>query len=448
MTRSANYLFQAPLIFILLFGPMFLGGHRPFFWALWASVALLVLLIYVFLLARAKVYFVSPDKSLFVIGFLFFSFLLGVLAQLSPVDLYLEPVVFRARTGYEIISNTLSLTPGDSFLGLLRWITYGILFFITLQINYRNEERARTLLRSVIIIIALYAVYSVLALYRFGDTILTLDKWAYKGFATGTFVNRNSFATFLGLGAIVSMCFLLEKPKDRDVPSNFAVSVKNFSDGRKPILIMCFLSTCLALSMTGSRMGIFATGIALLVVIGLQLRRKHFVTLLILLAAIGVPIIFFIIAGTEETFDRVFSTDQAFDVRIGLYSDIIEMIMARPWFGYGLGSFEYAFPLFHSELVPTDLIWQLAHSTYLGNWVDMGILFGTIPVAIFFIIMIRLIMALRSGNTSVEVYSALGCLTLVGLHALVDFSMEIHAVAMYMVIILGLSYAAIVRSKS
>ena len=47
----------------------------------------------------------------------------------------------------------------------------------------------------LLLVIIACGVYALISLQS-GDTILGLPKWAYLGSATGTFVNRNSFATW------------------------------------------------------------------------------------------------------------------------------------------------------------------------------------------------------------------------------------------------------------
>lgn len=156
--------------------------------------------------------------------------------------------------------------------------------------------------------------------------------------------------------------------------------------------------------------------------------------------AVAGTIYFFSLAGESSLLDRLLFVSIGFESRLALYSDILSMISKRPLAGFGMGSFEFAYPPFHSENVSSDKIWDLAHSTYLANWVEMGIVFGSIPI--FLISVITFTIAFRGMHFgSVQALSSLGCVCLISLHSLLDFSMEIHGVAIYFVIILALGYA-------
>lgn len=447
MRKSLNHIFVAPLIFILALTPFFFGGHRPFFWAFWAAVCLVLAILNLYLLAREKVPNPPFNSTTVLLIFLFFVVISVTIIQVFPIGRFVGDFRFITRDGIEIYSNSLSLTPGDSLLGGLRWLTYGILFWLTLQVSFRNEARSRMLLRAVVIICSLYAIYGVLALQQLGDTILTLDKWAYLGSATGPFVNRNTFATFLGIGAVVSLCFLLERPNGTDTKNDVRGSFFRFFSGRKPLILGCLLVMCLALFMTKSRMGFFSAMIGLITVIAIQIRLK---TLLYCVLAF-VPVLLmaiFVSGDTGSLFDRLLFTSENLDSRIDLYSDVVQMIISRPLTGYGLGSFEYAYPLFHSDEVSSRYIWQLAHSTYLANWSDLGLVFGSIPLLIFAIIGFTFLRSILAGHIAVELHAAFGCLVVVALHSILDFSMEIHAVPAYMAVILSLGYAATVRLEN
>src|SRR5690606_36301189 len=96
----------------------------------------------------------------------------------------------------------LSLAPGSSLHNLIQFASYGLFFFLMLQ-AVSNRRRTVAVARAIFWIIAAHAIYGLVALTQLGDPLLFFEKWAYLGSATGTFVNRNAYATFLAFGLVL-----------------------------------------------------------------------------------------------------------------------------------------------------------------------------------------------------------------------------------------------------
>jgi O-antigen ligase len=129
-------------------------------------------------------------------------------------------------------------------------------------------------------------------------------------------------------------------------------------------------------------------------------------------------------------------------VRGALYTQVLEMIAARPWLGYGAGAFEVAYPLFHQLPVSADFVWDKAHSTYLGLWSELGLIAGSIPLIVFAMIAwlaLRLSLKRRADWAAPAV--ALGVIVAGGVHSLVDFSLEIEANMFLLLALLAIGIA-------
>ena len=146
------------------------------------------------------------------------------------------------------------------------------------------------------------------------------------------------------------------------------------------------------------------------------------------------------------TLDRLGSVEQSFDVRLALYSQVIEMIASRPLLGFGGGSFEAAFPLFHALPVSPDLVWNKTHSTYLALWVEYGVIFGSIPLLVVLGIGLRCIqLVIRRKSDWVLPLASLGIIVTAALHSLVDFSLEMEANALFFTALLALGLAGVTQ---
>ena len=135
---------------------------------------------------------------------------------------------------------------------------------------------------------------------------------------------------------------------------------------------------------------------------------------------------------------RFADISRAASERLELYHQIAGMILRRPLLGYGAGSFEQAFSLFHAPPVDVSAVWDHAHSTYLTLWSDFGLVVGTVPMAI---VLLLLIHALRLPPGS-PATAAIGTTVVVGLHSLVDFSLEVEAIAFLLTTVLGTAWAS------
>jgi len=437
-----NSALSVVLMIFLGLAPIPLGSNRPVFWALTGITLATIALVYMILMVLKK-YRLRQSAAQFLSLLLPFILLLAFIAlQFFPLGSWVSPI--NISIGDTIVSSsTMSLTPGMSFLSLIQFASYGLLFFLLLQAAH-NTERAHRMLITLFVIFVIYAAYALFALTQLGDPILFIEKWAYQGSATATFVNRNSFATFLSFGMILGTVFtstsLLPNCEDAGHKKNLPVAMLYF---------LGFLIIFAALVATQSRMG-FAAGfvgslVAFFLVFSKAPNAKRWIWPALLFGILGTITLFFLYGGA--LLERIGSVETDLDVRLALYEQVMAMIANRPWTGYGAGSFELAFPLFHQLPVSPDVVWDKAHNTYLTLWVELGIIFGSIPILLVFFIGLKTFKIFRSTKIRwVHATISLGVITTASIHSLVDFSLEIQAVALLFVAFLAIGMAGPNRS--
>ena len=81
---------------------------------------------------------------------------------------------------------------------------------------------------------------------------------------------------------------------------------------------------------------------------------------------------------------------------------------------------------------------EQAHSTYLALWAEFGFLFGSLPLLIVLAAAIRLLASRLSGLC----LAAIGVIVVAAVHSIVDFSLEIEAVAFIFVAVVFLAIGA------
>ena len=436
-------------MFVAALSPLPLGSARPLAWSFWAVYVGAMALIYVIVMQRSQQPYRVDLASLKFPAALFGALLAYLVFTILPIGSLFGGFQIVGRYGFVGSSNTLSIDPSATVLMLLRQCTYGALFFLALQVAAhpaRREIAVKILLWTCLA----YGFLGIVALYT-GDWILGLKKWAYLGSATGPFVNRNSYATYLAFGSVIATAKLARHVADRferhydDGPiQNSITSILLYS--------MALLFLLAVIVATQSRMGFAAALVGIFVVIVTTAARTAKAGTFII-GSLVVGIVLAVSALSlfgEALFDRFGAVEESSIVRTDLYAQVIDLIRLRPWTGFGGGSFELAFPLVHQLPVNLDFLWDKAHNTYLTLWSELGLVAGSIPLAIIAILVWRTAFVSRVGATDSRFRSmSLGAVAVAAVHSLADFSLEIQANAILFVIVLALGLpVASEKSKS
>ena len=421
------------LLLVVFLCPLPLGSNRPVFWALWGLVLGVTGLAY-FLSRRATGAALRigpwhvPELTLPFVLLLGFTTL-----QVLPLAGFGYSPLQALPRGLELHSATISLDPGTTSLTLVQFATYGLLALLFLQVGYRGV-RADRMLAGIFAAIVAYALLGIVLRGQIGD-IIGIPNSSQEQVATGPFVNRNSYATYLAFGLAVGVALAIGQ-FERDAGCG-----RKYGRVAPLALIVAGLFVIgSALVATQSRMG-FVSGIAgmlavtLLALVGNRLRVGAWLGLLAGLLAGTLGLLAF---NGEGLVERVGSLESASDVRADLYRQVWQLILSSPLVGYGGGTFRSAFPLFHELPVSPDLVWNKAHSTYLALWAEFGFVFGSLPLLIVAAAAARL---LRS-RPSVPRLAAIGTIAVAAVHSTVDFSLEIEAVAFTFVAIVFLAIGA------
>lgn len=423
------------LTILVVLAPLPLGGQIPVVWIAYTLLFGLTWLAYVATMWRAT--WPRPlihDAPLIVLWG-------GVCAYAALQSANVPALAALVPFDSEAIlsSNSLGLAPGMSLLVSLQWAGYGLLFLLVGQVGMRRR-RAMTVLQTMYAAIVLHGIFALVQLSQWGDTILGSPKWAYLGSATGAFVNRNSFATYLSMGLVVGVSLLVHLSDDRSREARSWWSLGLVGSGLFGLII--------ALVATQSRMGLFAglCGAVVTAVIGARAvsgQPRFVLPVLVGIVALGSALL---LRG-EGLLERIGTTDIDLDSRAAFYQQVVTMILSRPWLGYGAGAFELAFQSFHALPVSADAVWDKAHSTYLGLWTDLGVIVGSIPMLLVGWLGVRSFReAWRSGSKQTPSLAALGVVVVAAIHSVVDFSLEVQGVAVTFIAILALGTARSERS--
>jgi len=132
--------------------------------------------------------------------------------------------------------------------------------------------------------------------------------------------------------------------------------------------------------------------------------------------------------------------------RMAVYTITARSILDAPVLGYGYGTFADVFPMFRDHSVETLGRWEMAHNTYLEVFQGLGLLFGSMLVAGVVLLVLRCVKGAmrRQANETVPCVAA-SVAFLLGIHTLVDFSLQMQAIAITFMALLG---AGVAQSES
>jgi O-antigen ligase len=128
--------------------------------------------------------------------------------------------------------------------------------------------------------------------------------------------------------------------------------------------------------------------------------------------------------------------------RLAEYIITLRSIIDSPVLGYGYGTFWDVFPMFRDQTIQVEGIYKQAHNTYLEVFQGLGLIFGAMlltSVALLVAKCFKGATAQRDGVAVPTIAASVACL--VGVHALADFSLQIQAVALTFMAVLGAGVA-------
>ena len=342
---------------------------------------------------------------------------------------------------------SISIDPDSGVFQLIRFAGYASLF-VAVLITASERKPAEFLFNVMTVLILVYSVYGLIAWGLEFETVAGFGPVAYVGDVTSTFVNRNSWATFANLGLVLLLTQLFKDLEDSPGSSLTARLVEIFQNVRPILLLrlMAFFVIGTASILSHSRGGFLSAAVALplMLIIMLAATRPRASMILASILVVAMAGVWIVAASGEGVLVRLQQLDMQFDEtsagRLAAWKICMGLIAERPWLGHGLGAFK---AIFQSQVDERfTLIYDLAHNTYIEHMVEIGIpatilLYGAIMI--LFGMCVRGVF--RRKRDRIFPLAAVGATLLVGLHALVDFSIQIPAVAMYYSAILAMGCA-------
>lgn len=352
------------------------------------------------------------------------------------------------------IASTISINPSETVWALLRYLTAAAVL-LGAYVLARSARNARIILRTFVIMAGLAALYGLTRLSLSVDKILWFDE-PDTGYLTAGFINRNSAATFFGMACLATLGLVIQQAR--------AVMQSTSHDSgrevtRKLLLAMAgpfgfdlvlFVLMFVALLATGSRGGISFTAIALafmLLLYGVKVMARTgsagggpvWVASILAIAVLTLGV--FELSGAR-LMGRLLNQGLEADSRFETYAQTLGAVRDYLYLGSGLGTFQDVFTAYRIELSPDRLVWDKAHNDYLELLLGLGLPAAMLVLLSFagLSLMVTKGFFARHRDAHHAAITASACV-LVGLHSLVDFSLQIQANTLAFALLLGLGLA-------
>ena len=338
----------------------------------------------------------------------------------------------------------VSLDSAETWTATMRLLSYGGIFLLTFQLCM-STNRSERLVRMLIVMTLAYAGYGLVVASADLKTVLWYANDGAAAYLTSTFLYRNAFATFAALGLLCALAILFRPSMRRgDLDAGWRFATRAMGDyffARRWTMMLACSVLFVAILMTHSRAGLGVTVIGACLFLAIMTwtrRRKRFV--LVSIVVIGVAGMVMFAFGGGDTMDRMNRASSAASERADVYGRTIDAIAESPLTGVGYGTFANVFGMHRGELLRSPFL--RAHNTYLENALELGVpAAAALVLAIGWIMIICVSSVLRHRRQAYLPCLGISATVLVGLHATVDYSLQIPAVAMAYAAILGAACA-------
>lgn len=338
------------------------------------------------------------------------------------------------------VCSRISVSFTHSIVKFFDVLVYGLVFFTAFCVL--NKKQQLTLIKIVAISSTIFAAYGIWAYVTKSTNVLWVYKVSYLKALTGTFINRNSFATYMGISVILNI-FLLLKP-NHDTSQKIQKRWEEFFRNRSLYLFGIVINST-ALLLTYSRWGFVTFLLGLMVFIALYLRdrgvdgftRLKRQNLIVVLAGGLVFVVLILFYGKALGLDvywiKKFSlASEHASLRIGTYKTAIDAIKNSLFVGHGAGSFEFVFDLFRSDYLPSTFNYRITyvHNGYLQAVLELGLIFALLIFYCFgylFYLLLKGVVNRRKDR--LYLIAGLSIFIIIMTNSALDFSIQVTAVA-------------------
>jgi O-antigen ligase len=459
--RLAGWAVLAVFLLVIFASPLPFGSNREWAWAPILMVLGVIGILCALGLGGAAGFSVAENERwpllALLVCFVLFTFV-GLL-QMSVYAPSTGSAAFYARA-LSLLGQAHAAVPSLSIDAtrntLLRCLAC-VLVFVIARALFREPDRARLLIFAFLLSAIGVMIYALLQqTYTGGCYVggLLKKQGEYTNdrcLMSGTFANSNTFGCFAGmaLAAVLALMFQRSRRKraalqddDDGDQADGNRFIKRLTGGTMILLAMALLFVGVQL-FSSSRAAFAVTALATIALVYLSMRgrwrsRAEAGKVVVIGVAIGAMVLGIAggamlrkvsLLGESGQFDRTF-----------IWKASLKAAQASPWLGWGLGNFTDIYAVYQPDEVPQAN--DKAHSTPIELYVETGVL-GTVPGLLMVLIPwgVCLWGALTRRRQRHLLVAAFAVPGIAMLHSIVDFSLQIPAIAFISAAFLGMGWA-------
>ncbi|MGI9277746.1 MAG: O-antigen ligase family protein [Endozoicomonas sp.] len=343
---------------------------------------------------------------------------------------------------------TFSLDVFATRLSFLLTLAYYLLFCLVLLL-VDNRDRLNTFAWVIVISGTFQAVFGSLSTLSGMEVLLFVEKEFYRGVATGTFVNRNSFAGYLEMSLAIGVGLLIARLGNSGSSGWkewFRQALETLMSN-KVLLRSALAIMVIGLVMSRSRMGntAFFSSLMLSGLLYVILRRQLTRGMMFLFASMIVIDIAIVSQwfGIDQVVERLEQTSMERESRPNVAAITLDMVREHSLTGTGGGTYYTALPAHH------DGSWKgfydLAHIDFLQFPLEFG-------VPAFLLMALMVLMAAWHATQAMrlrkdKLMAGMGFAAFMGIlaimiHSSVDFNLQIPANAALFVSLMAVALIA------
>lgn len=443
--RVESFIFYA-LILLIVLSPIPNGSNRNWSWSLCALIisSLLILWVVNVLIRNRQI---SLSLSPVMIGLFLFPGLWAFMQASSFMPQILAHPLWSMINEVlgEAVQATISLSPDNSKIAAMRLFSYGMVFFLSFQFC-RSKFHAETMLKYLAYSAVIYALYGVITHWGNINIFFWIEPETKLSSLNSTFINRNSYATYAGLGLLCLMARSITNASRHDraaygaLMSRQAIIENYIFSNWQSLLGLMLLTT--ALIGTESRGGFFSVVIAVFTLQIIIVVKTKLKTKLAFASVAGVLIVVTLAfsASSNGLFKRLDLIQSESTERLNVFELTLDAIKDNPLLGAGYGGYQEGFRLYRSDEV--RLVYDKTHNTYLENAFELGLpASASLLLAIFWVMVLSIKGVMRRRRDWFYPAAGVSATMLVAVHSLFDFSLQIPAIAITYAAIMGMSVA-------
>jgi O-antigen ligase len=303
---------------------------------------------------------------------------------------------------------------------------FASLCFFLLFATFVNTDERRNFAVKVIIVVCV-----LIALVGIGQSYI--GKMLWQRGAYGPFVNRNHFAGFLEMGVGLVGGLIIGRSVRREVMA---------------VYVSCALAMCAGIVLSASRGGVLAlvAGVIFLAIVAIpsfissrsEVRQKRFGVILRSAGAmmLGIAAIFgsLFLVGSEGLVQNIAQSQSGSEnellvserySRRDIWSATSQLIKDHPWFGVGLGAYQFAYTRYDRSSGLQRV--EQSHNDYLQIVADAGLIGGLIALVFLILLFARGFSAAQVRDRrrrSIVLGALAGCFA-IAVHSFVEFNLQI-----------------------